>query len=46
MALVEGVESETLAQHLTIEDAMDQVPKTEAFLEKLTGLRVHISQVA
>ena len=30
---------------LTVEDITSKVPETEQFLEKLTGLRVHIESV-
>ncbi len=33
------------ARDLTIEEVTQQVQETEQFLEKLTGLRVHIEQV-
>ena len=33
------------AGNLTIEEVVEKVVSTEHFLEKLTGLRVHIEQV-
>ena len=43
LAKVEGRElSEAFTGNLTIGDVVDKVPEVEAFLEKLTGYRVHI----
>lgn len=36
---------EDVGDSLTIEDVTEHVIRTEQFLERLTGLRVHISQV-
>jgi len=37
--------SEERSAALTIGELVEKVHETEAFLEKLTGLRVHINQV-
>lgn len=36
---------EGLGETLTVGDVVERVTETEQFLEKLTGLRVHIEQV-
>ena len=45
--IVVTIEGERLlnGDDLTLEEASQKVLRTEAFLEKLTGLRVHIEQV-
>lgn len=35
----------SVANNLTVGELVEQVHETEEFLEKLTGLRVHIEQV-
>ena len=46
VATVEGVEmSEERAGKMTIGELTEQVQQTEAFVERLTGLRCHIEQV-
>jgi hypothetical protein len=42
---VTGLENRIEASNLTVEDLVENVIKTEQFLERLTGLRVHIEQV-
>lgn len=37
---------EDVARDLTVGDVVERVQETEAFLEKLTGLRVHINQIS
>lgn len=44
VATIEGVRELSGAQ-LTIAEVTEKIHETEAFLEKLTGLRVHIEQV-
>ena len=44
VATVEG-QREVEAQHMTVHELGVQVPEAEQFLEKLTGLRVHINVV-
>lgn len=41
-----GLENRIDAGNLTIEDVVENVVKTEQFLERLTGLRVHIEQIS
>jgi hypothetical protein len=45
IAEVEGLKDRIDASNLTVEDVTENVLKTEQFLERLTGLRVHIEQV-
>lgn len=45
IAEVAGREDIIDARNLTVEDVVEKVVETEQFLEKLTGLRVHIEQV-
>ena len=40
-----GLENRIDGTSLTIEDVVEKVVETEQFLEKLTGLRVHIEQL-
>jgi hypothetical protein len=42
---VTGREAGIDAANLTVEEVVQRVHETEAFLEKLTGLRWHIEQV-
>lgn len=44
VAIVEG-EHAIDAKSLTVGEVVEGVHQTEAFLEKITGLRVHIEQV-
>ena len=43
IAVVEGLDRHT--ERLLVEDMTENVIKTEQYLERLTGLRVHIEQV-
>jgi len=45
LAVVEGEPSKTVAETLTIAEAVEKVLETEQFVEKLTGIRLHIEQV-
>ena len=45
VAEVLGLQDRIDAGGLTVEDVVENVVKTEQFLERLTGLRVHIEQV-
>lgn len=45
VGVIEG-KQDVEAKGLTIEEVTQKVTETEAFLEKLTGLRAHIEQVA
>ena len=45
VAVVEGRESGIDAADLTVADVHEGVINAEQFLERLTGLRVHIEQV-
>ena len=45
VAEVLGRESHDPASTITIGEAVEKVTETEQFLERLTGLRVHIEQV-
>ena len=45
VAEVTGLENRIEAANLTIEDVTENVIKTEQFIERLTGLRLHIEQV-
>jgi hypothetical protein len=45
VAEVLGREDVVDASNLTIEEVVEKVQATEQFIEKLTGLRVHIEQV-
>lgn len=44
VAVVEG-KTDVEAANLTVADVHERTIETEQFLEKLTGLRVHIEQV-
>lgn len=41
-----GLQDRIDAGNLTVEDVVDNVIRTEQFLERLTGLWVHIDQVS
>lgn len=45
VAVVLGHENKIEAATITVEDVIEKVLETEAFVEKLTGLRLHIEQV-
>jgi hypothetical protein len=44
VAVIEG-QKKLNGTDLTIQEAVDYILRTEQFLEKITGLRVHIEQV-
>lgn len=45
VTIVRGREEGIETANLTVADVTEQVLATEQFIEKLTGLRVHINQV-
>lgn len=45
IAEVVGLADRIQAGSLTVEDVTENVIKTEQFVEKLTGLRLHIEQI-
>lgn len=45
VAEVTGLADRIDAANLTVEDVVEGVAKAEQFIEKLTGLRLHIEQV-
>ncbi|CAB4189656.1 hypothetical protein UFOVP1196_6 [uncultured Caudovirales phage] len=46
VAEIEGRENNPLVKDMTIREVTEGVLQTEQFLEQLTGLRVHIEQIA
>ena len=46
VAEVTGLADRIDAASLTVEDVVERVTETEQFVEKLTGLRLHIEQVS
>lgn len=46
LATIDGRPDLDTAGRLTVEEVVEKVAETEQFLEKLTGLRFHINQIA
>jgi hypothetical protein len=46
VAEITGREDHDIAARLTLAEVVEKVQETEQFIEKLTGLRCHIEQIA